>query len=440
MKKLFIIISILTFPLFLFANPAVYEYSKNYSRQAFFNDNYRETWNKLSEFEQYAIAFSSNLFQLNNQYHLDFTGRTKLGNNSSDPVALLRDSWSITDEKSLIDTFNSLEEYGHSGAYKMLSDLLDKYPGKNPLYIAVEEKLDILDVTRLFFVRDSRDAAGIRGIEAWDEGREITIMRWGIASGYITEEKAKKLLKPVIERIKNDYSSWRDYSEHYWLGRQFYALYDCSQAKKSGEAIYSDYMARAYVPLDSIKFTGKNAVKEYRSALDFTESNDFLKWQRVQKLYNEEFTEEKIEELKKLEDEYSVYAPVFFWWHVVMLQQNGTEQELIDYIDQNKAYLDSLPQDGSVYSNTMYYYLYSLNNTFQPQKVLDILVTLPDYLQTNIYYYYQYAYANYLMLSCCTTQNEFDIYKERAAKAFTLLKENNYELNSMIDNWLKWVK
>ena len=57
MKKLFIIISILTFPLFLFANPAVYEYSKNYSRQAFFNDNYRETWNKLSDRSNAGAGF-----------------------------------------------------------------------------------------------------------------------------------------------------------------------------------------------------------------------------------------------------------------------------------------------------------------------------------------------------------------------------------------------
>ena len=455
MKKAFILILSLFFITGLFAknakvlyppagNTAPLDYdnvSSDYKTPSdFFEANYRATWNSLSEFEQYAIAFSSNLFQLNRQYHLDFTGRTTLNQSSSDPAALLKNSWGITDGESLIQMFDSLEEYGHSGAFKKLSDYLDQYPDKNPFEIAVQEKLDILDVTRLLFVKDKRKAMGSHGIEAWDEGREITILRWGVACGYITQQKAKELIEPLIARIRQNYTSWSEYIDHYITGRQFYGLYDCSQNDLMVDAIMANYKAEAYVPLDSISFTGKKADKAALKTPGREESEDFIKWQRVQKLYNDGIKKENFEELKKLEAEYSEYPTLFFWWHMQMLASYGTNEDIADYVEQNADYLAYLDQDGEVFVNSMYYYVSALNGLFKPWKTLEIISALPENLQYNIYYFYQYAYANYLMLSVCTTQEEFDAYKQRAKNAFKLLKQNNYQLNEILDNWLNNVE
>ncbi len=56
---------------------------------------------------------------------------------------------------------------------------------------------------------------GSHGIEAWDEGREITILRWGMGAGYISYDEAIKLIEPVVERIKANYVSWEDFTAHY---------------------------------------------------------------------------------------------------------------------------------------------------------------------------------------------------------------------------------
>ena len=85
----------------------------------------------------------------------------------------------------------------------------------------------------------------------------------------------------------------------------------------------------------------------------------------------------------------------------------------------------------------MYYYLCALNNTFQPYAALQLVAGIPDYLQTNIHYYYQYAYANYLMLSYCETQEELDFYRKNAKYAFEILQKYDYKLSELVKSWLK---
>ncbi len=448
-------IILLVFPFFVYAKqsdlyipvgdkePVTYNSAVDGTSADFFKKNYKKTWDKLSDFEQYAIAFSSNLFELNSQYHLDFSNRTILNKKSSDPKELLRESWDVTDNKSLIEMFNSLEEYGQSGAFKTLSDLLDKYPDKTILDIAVNEKLSILDTTRLFYVDSVRDVLGRHGIEAWDEGRQITIIRWGIACDYISREQAEEFLKPVVNRIRKNYVSWEDYIMHYIYGRKFYALYNCSYEKLAASAIAAAERANAYIPLYSIKFSGENAdkkkaFKEIKDVNDFSE--DFIKWKQVQVLYNQEQTADMIKSVEYYESIYSDYSDLFFWWHMVLLQNFGTDNEVISLLEAHYDYLSGLPTDGEVFANSMYYYIVALNNTVQPEKMLDVMATLPDNLRTNIYYYYQYAYANYLMLSLCETQLEFNTYKSRAIGALTVLSQYDFEIDPFIASWFEHVK
>ena len=441
-RNVFLICLFLSCSLALNAAPVRVPDSDDIIYEDFFEENYRSIWDELPELEQYAIAFSSNLFELNRQYHLDFTGRTVLGNDSSDPAELLKDSWGITDGQGLLDSFNSLENYGHSGAYKSLSDLLDKYPDKNPFEIAVAEHLSILDITRLLFVRDTRQALGIHGIEAWDEGREITIMRWGIASGYITEEEAKGLIAPVVERIRQNYINWNDYINHYIQGRRFYGLYDWTLEKLEMWASVAAYSACAYIPLNSLEFSGENAdtvheMSSYYRSLPL--SNELLDWAEVQKLSNQNVTKSNFEQLKKIEQNYSDYSDMFFWMHVVMLRNFGSDSEMVQYVEQHMDYFNSMNKEEFEYSNSLYYYISALNYTYHPEKALDVYASQSTSIQMNIHFYYQYAYSNYLMLNFCQTQAEFEAYKSRAINAFRLLKQYDYDLGTGIEGWLESV-
>lgn len=417
------------------------KYDEKTPAEEFFEENYRTYWNQLPEIEQYAIAFSSNLFELNNMFHLDFSNRISYQYTKNNSKKLLSDSWGITDHKSLVDMFNSLEEYGHSGAYQKLWNLLKKYLDKNPFEIAVLEHLDVLDITRLMYVRDTCEHIGIHGIEAWDEGREITILRWGIACGYISKKEALELMTPVIQRIIKNYTDWNDFIYHYCTGRAFYYLYDYSYSKMKNESINKDLMARAYVPLDEIKFTGENADKDQSFFLaDYIEGEDFLKWKEVQLLAEEDDNFEQFDKFIEIEKKYTAYPELFFWRHVLYLRSQSNN-DMIDYIEKNLDYLNTYDYNSEEFYYIVYYYILALNYTYQHAKVLNVFASLPSDFSITTYYYYQYAFANYGMLSFCNTQLEYDTYKQRARDAFLFLRDKyNFELDVIIDYWLKSIE
>lgn len=439
MKKLFLLLFFLVLTAVFFAEASVYDTSRNKDTIAFYIKNYKKLWEKLPENEKYAVAFSSNLFELNHLYHLDFDARIKISDQAADPKTLLRDSWNIESYDQLIHTFKDLEEYGHSGAYKTLSDLLDKYPEKEPIELASDENLSIADASRLCFVKDTRELLGLHGIEAWDQGREITILRWGIASDYISSEEAMKLIDPVIKKIRQNYITFEDYICHYIMGRQFYALYDGNYEKLGQDSKEASFSARAYIPFEFIKFTSENADTKkpmtYSNCI-YTPSEGSLKWKKVTSLYRLNASPEIIEELKKYEKEMPECQKLVFYWHISLLNHFGQYRELVDFTEQNMSYLERLPKYGDVYANSMYFYIQALNNLFSPQKALYVYNQQPELLQENVYYYDQFAYANYLLINFSSSQKEMDSYKQKAAAAFKLLKQNNYDIGKRLEGWL----
>ena len=102
---------------------------------------FAQTWDQLSELEKYAVAFSSNLFEINKENHFDFSNES----NGEEGKEILKDSWGITDYRSLVDNFKTLEERGHSGAYDELVKLLDKHKKKSILEIAQASRRCLVD-------------------------------------------------------------------------------------------------------------------------------------------------------------------------------------------------------------------------------------------------------------------------------------------------------
>ena len=423
--------------------PVKYDASKKQDTIAFFNKNNKEIWEKLPENEKFAIAFSSNLFELNGQYHLDFDGRVRLSEDSADPAQLLKDSWGIENGEQLLETFNSLEESGHSGAYKGLVELIEKDPDKNPLKIAAEQGFNMMEATRLCFAEETSGVLGEHGIEAWDEGREITILRWGIAAGYISSDDAMNLIEPLIKRIRQNYISFEDFSSHYIMGRQFYALYDGNYERLGEYAKAASYSARAYIPFENLLFTAENAdkahVMTYSDCL-FNPSDFFTGWDKIMNLYRQKISIEGADLLLKYEKEIPECKPLLFPLHLSMLKYYGRFEDMITFVDDNMAYLESLPKEEDLYYNTTYQYLRALNICFKPQKFFSVYEKLPENLQLTAYYYNQYAYANYLMINLSTSQKEFDYYKQKAANAFKTLKQYDYDIGQRLDAWLQSIE
>ena len=280
---------------------------------SFFGCVFAQTWEQLTDLEKYAVAFSSNLFEINKENHFDFSNISYADEGKS----ILKKSWGITDYKSLVDNFNDLEESGHSGAYDKLLALLKKYKGKSVLEIAHVENLDVIQTTRLYYVEKMKDVLGSHGIEAWDEGREITTIRWGIGAGYISYDEAVSLIEPVVERIKKNYVSWDDYMAHYIAGRGFYALYSSDYKSMAENAIKAAENSRKSIPYQEIKFSGINADKKHKMTFIQSVYNpkpDALKWEEVQKLYDKTPDVQVLASLEELEAGFPECKGITFYW------------------------------------------------------------------------------------------------------------------------------
>lgn len=406
----------------------------------YFEKVYRPTWDKLSEFEKDAIAFSSNLFQLNRQYHLDFSGKTVYKSNQGSPTVLLQKDWGITDHDSLVEMFDSLVTGGQSGSYKKLLAMLTENPGKSVLDIALAKHLSILEVSRLYYVRDTHSFLGRHDIEAWDLGRAITIMRWGMACDYISVEEATELCKPVVERLRQDYVSWYDFFVHYIQGRGFFGLYEGNSDVLMINGVAAASLTLNFIPLRDLTYPGENADREHtftnKYTLCISNSPDYEEWKKVQKLYAGNQTKETLTKLCEFEEQFAAHSDLFFLWHIELLQKFGTHQELVDYVSEKADYVESLPQNDELYYMTMYNYMNALNELYQPAQALQIFYSLPQNFQFTTWFYYQYAYASYLMLSLCETQQEFDMYKQMAKNALTVLQNSGFEIGASLEAWL----
>ena len=400
-----------------------------------FETKYRKDWELLSDLEKYAVAFSSNLFEINHAIHLDFTNKARYLQGKR----ILKDSWNITDYKSLVDNFNDLEESGHSGAYDKLLALLNKHKGKSVLEIAHAEKLDVIQTTRLYYVDKMKDVLGQHGIEAWDEGREITTIRWGLGAGYISYDEAISLIEPVVERIKNNYVSWDDFMAHYMAGRGFFALYSSDYKSMVENAIKAAEDSRKSIPYQEIIFSGTNADKKHEMTFIqsfYNPDADALKWEEVQKLYNKKPDVQVLASLEELEAGFPECKGITFYWHLSLLRQFSDSKNVVAYIELNENYWSALPQNNDISINTKYFYICALNGINQPRKALEVFEALPDEVKKNPYVYYQYACSYYILSMLTPVESEKTIYQSRAVNAFLQCEKLGIELNEFIRNWI----
>lgn len=409
----------------------------------FFEKNYRKYWDSLDDFAKYAILFSSNLFELNDQFHFDFGNRIGYSNSSSGKN-LLKNSWNITDYESLIENFNQLETYGHHGSYNDLLGLLEKYPGKTPLEICTKECLDVLSVTRLYFIQNMKDYLGKHGLEAWDEGRQITIMRWGIGAGYISEEEARTLLAPVVKRIRENYVDLEDYFSHYIAGRCYFGLYDSTYESLGFEAYEELNDAMEIIPDEELTFTGINADKKhpmkYKDCI-YHPSSEVLEWETLQNLNYKKQTNEVLNELIKYEAEHSEVKDIVFCWHLNMLcLLNKPHKEIIEYIESELDYVNSWDPQNSPYYSAISIYLISLNGEGRHKECIEYFENLPDLAKNYGTIFYQYGIAYYSLAQKTDNEIEREIYKERANYVFKILVENDINIGETLENWLYYGK
>lgn len=413
----------------------------NKNPKDFFDRKYKTVWNKISETEKSAIAFSSNLFQLNNMFPLDFENHIRFSKNDSLGKNLLHNSWEINCKEDLLKTIDdfSKENGGQAGAYRKYVTLLEKYPEKSPIDIGIEENLEPIDISRLFFAKEMNSKLGPHGIEAWDEGRMITIIRWALGADYIDYATAINLVTPYIEKIKTDYISWEDYISHYIAGRCFYGLYESDYEELYDKAVKAEKKAWAYIPFDEIEFTGENAAPDYVLKIEdakYISCLEAKKWERALPLDSMKDYNKLLSEIDILEVDFPSVPCLKFLKLISYINLNKSYNEIAELVE-NEVFPSFVKNENNkMYNMTAYYYIQVLNLNNQPKYAILFFDVLPPQLKQDIDFKYQEAKAYYLLAISTSESEEKDYFVRTAIEKLGHLKAENYRLSQEIYLWL----
>ena len=427
----------------VWANQPKYNKDKKLSCSQFFEREYRAQWNKLSEIEQFGIACTSNIFERNNQFHLDFSNITGFDEYTPTGIEILDKNWNIHNREELLKNYVELKAGEQSTEYNKLKELLEKYPDSTVIEIAAKEMLSVTEASRMYFVQDMKDKLGVYGIEAWVDARMISILRWGIGAGFIDKDEVLYLIEPVIERIKNDYSGWDDFIAHYVAGYCYNAVYESTCPDCAIKVLAAIESSRAYIPFEELKFTGLNADKEHvltPQAAVYTPSAVASRMIPIQKLYRKDYSQTVLLDLIKEEEKYPEISDMVFIWRLIMMCSYSSVQERVNYIETKLDYINSFDKESKEYKNVVQIYMLGLIKLYEPAKAIELYESLPDSLKTNIDLFYNYGYSYYLLSNLSSTILERDIYISRAQNVFNRLKTRGYELGTFIECWLKAVE
>ena len=459
-KKPLFVILFLIIPFFLHAqdkfdvrsyyteNPPVrYDIGKDRSESEFFERVYRECWYSLPEYEQFAIAFSCIQFYMNTQFPLDFTNHVMFDERRPTGKMELQIN-GVRSYDDLIKELKELDDGGLNKDYVYNKELLEKYPELSVLEIAKKEVLTVVQIARLFMVKEKKDVLGCHNLEAWNESKKICLIRWGMGAGYLTEEEGIELIKPIVQKLRDDYFDFLDFMAHYFAAYCYKELYSDNHYDMIGSILFSAVASsRAYMSLDDLVFTAKTADENHKMELPdgiYTPSGIAKKITPAVKAFckyrNNTASKEILQAFLDAEQECPEISLFIFTPKLVVMSNISSTEECIDFIENNLDFVFSLPIEHEDYNYIIQLYFTYLLNLYRPQKLIAVYDSLPDSVKVQDSYYYFYGYANYFMTYISRSVIERDIYESRAINAFLRLRNKDYDLGETINCWLEQVK
>lgn len=412
----------------------------------FFEKEYRSFWNSLSEIEQFAIACTSNVFERNGQFHLDFANRILFDKKTTKGKEILNKNWEIFNYEDLMENYKELAEGEQNNLYLELKELIEKNPDSTFVELGIRDNLNITAVSRMYYIQDKNKVLGSHAIEAWIDARMISIIRWAIGAGYISREEAITLITPVVKKIMDDYRSFDEFIAHWIAGYCFNAVYDSTCPECTKELVAAIKSARAYIPFEELHFTGKNADKNHILTIEeavYNPSVEAAKMIPIQKAYKRYRTEEPSESIYKdfLEAEklYPEAKNLDITYIFSLLNGYAGPEERVAYTEEKMDLIKDKENYEELYESIVRIYCNDLLRLYQVEKFLEFYKNLPVKLQKDDTIYYCYGYAYYLMIKKCDSIFERDIYISRAKNVFNQLKQMGSSIGDM-EMWLRQIE
>ena len=409
----------------------------------FFEKEYRAYWESLPEYQQFAIACTCVQFYCSNLFPLDYTNKI-VYEDSAMTGKLKLSSKGIRSREKLLEELTDPADEWQNKDYVYLKNLVIKYPDLSELEIARKEVLTVVQLARLYMIKEKMDIIGSHDIEAWSASQLLCLIRWGMSAGFITEEEGTEYVIPIVNKVKDDYYNFRDFMSHVFAGYCYNEIYHSNTPQCDALLFSAVAYSRAYMPLDELPFTGKKADNNYEMLYPdgiYTPSEEAAKLIPAVKAF---YTYKNGSDPKKMLDQFMEaekacpqIADIIFTPKLALMTSLSSLKECRDFIEANEAYLFSLPADHSEFEFDVQVYITSLIKTYEIDRAIEIYNKLPDSLKNKDDFYYLYGLAYFEKAKLCKIILERNVCLSRAKSVFTELKNRDYELNENLDAWLE---
>ena len=290
----------------------------------------------------------------------------------------LEDDWKLYSKRDILNLVERYQngKWGGKQSFIEAKALYEKYPDCPLDEIATIECLGVGKIIDLYYYAETKDKIGEHGLLALDAVRILSVIRWGVAAGWLTEAEAIAAAKPLMTQLLDAYDSWEDFACHFALNWYYYIMrfdYDLPAYQKGLAAERKKYDVPAKSGKKSktnnshdIKFPGQkrndSPILTY-DTMFYTPSEDaqmwslIWKWDRGDKLSSSEKEKLKAARKAKADIPGMAYLNIIAW-------TKGTEDisHVSDYI---KA-IDKAGYKASLYHKAYIWYgmtfLVNINN------------------------------------------------------------------------------
>ena len=146
---------------------------------------------------------------------------------------LLEDSWGCYSREDVIYTLETMTDGGHNSEFALIYDEIDKMSDEE--FKELVDSSEGIDIYMWPLTKDLGEKWGDKQLKAWDWYRMIHITGWAYVAGHFTLEESYGYMVPVIERLRDTFSSWDEANENYMDGYAWWSRVDISDPVSSLE-------------------------------------------------------------------------------------------------------------------------------------------------------------------------------------------------------------
>lgn len=215
----------------------------------------------------WLLACGAPLALQNNEGLCSLSGVVRNKENIDSEAKMLKEMWGISSREELIDTVRGLRNGGHNALW--LSDWnIYKSENRDGAYRKAQAALKGQARERAELVARYGYQFGERGILGWELGRTISLCRWGYRLGFLSKREAFSMMVEPARLIQQNYGSWKQYLDEYYVGRRFWNAEVYLDEKNSVERKLRHQFMDAQSPFNKLSWTAYLDQKAIEEAAD----------------------------------------------------------------------------------------------------------------------------------------------------------------------------